>query len=415
MDCEHEYFAFYGPANADYISRSGNIMLKNLKILNTFATPNLSMSISAALGLTYDTKIENVTIENLTAPYKPIFLTIDAKRITAENVSLKANVVDVFNRPLSINCREKADLNRISIDNCGSGITACFMEPGNNTLTMSNILIKNCHNNQLRPNRNLGSVIQIKGIYMPEEANVHKVNIVNSTIYNNSAFSGMINTTDNLELNIYNSIMFGNTQNKLILEGGNSTGSAHVSHSLFENGENDIINMNYELSTVNILSGDPLFIGTGEIPENLASNSPCVNTGTVNIPGFIMPETDLAGNPRIVGSSIDMGCYEYQGVNIVDNDIPVKPEELNCYPNPFNPSTTISFNLCEKTKVSVDIYNIKGQLVKKLVNTLLEAGSHQYQWDGKNEDNHNLSSGIYFVSLKKGDKNLTTKRIVLVK
>ena len=66
------------------------------------------------------------------------------------------------------------------------------------------------------------------------------------------------------------------------------------------------------------------------------------------------------------------------------------------YPNPFNPTTTINFNLKNDSKVSLIIYNVRGQKVRTLVNDDLQAGSHSIVWDGKNESGKSVSSGVYF-------------------
>ncbi|MBP7564267.1 MAG: T9SS type A sorting domain-containing protein, partial [Candidatus Cloacimonetes bacterium] len=69
---------------------------------------------------------------------------------------------------------------------------------------------------------------------------------------------------------------------------------------------------------------------------------------------------------------------------------------LRNYPNPGNPSTTIRFSLNEAQKVSVDIYNIKGQKVKTLVNQHLSQGTHGFVWTGEDDNNHSVSTGVYF-------------------
>ncbi len=64
------------------------------------------------------------------------------------------------------------------------------------------------------------------------------------------------------------------------------------------------------------------------------------------------------------------------------------------YPNPFNPSTSIAFTIPETGMVRLNIYNVLGELVSELVNENLEAGFHQYQFNGSN-----LTSGVYFYSI----------------
>jgi hypothetical protein len=72
------------------------------------------------------------------------------------------------------------------------------------------------------------------------------------------------------------------------------------------------------------------------------------------------------------------------------------------YPNPFNPSTTIKFSIPEATNVTLNVYNTLGEKVAELVNTNLEAGRYNYQWDAGN-----IASGIYIYELR-------TEKIVLV-
>ncbi|HPY97331.1 MAG TPA: carboxypeptidase regulatory-like domain-containing protein, partial [Candidatus Cloacimonadota bacterium] len=84
------------------------------------------------------------------------------------------------------------------------------------------------------------------------------------------------------------------------------------------------------------------------------------------------------------------------------------------YPNPFNPETTVSFDLAEESRVTIDIYNIKGQKVKTLINDNLNAGSHRVVWNGKDDAERNVSSGIYFYNMKSG-KYTSTRKMILIK
>jgi len=85
------------------------------------------------------------------------------------------------------------------------------------------------------------------------------------------------------------------------------------------------------------------------------------------------------------------------------------------FPNPFNPSTTISFNLPAKQIVSVNIYNMKGEIVKRLVSRKeLSPGNHQLIWNGSNENDKIAGSGIYFYQIKT-DKETVTGKLTLIK
>ena len=83
------------------------------------------------------------------------------------------------------------------------------------------------------------------------------------------------------------------------------------------------------------------------------------------------------------------------------------------FPNPFNPTTTISFSLTTEHTELV-IYNLKGQKVKQLVNEELAAGAHQVVWDGKDDSGKPVGSGIYFYKLKSGNYT-STKKMILMK
>ena len=98
-----------------------------------------------------------------------------------------------------------------------------------------------------------------------------------------------------------------------------------------------------------------------------------------------------------------------------DNLVYTGKNNLLNYPNPFNPTTTINYSLKENTKVSLNIYNIKGQLVKTLVNEVLPAGEHSIIWDGSDSNGNQVSSGIYFYKLNVNGKTEAVKKCLLLK
>ena len=85
------------------------------------------------------------------------------------------------------------------------------------------------------------------------------------------------------------------------------------------------------------------------------------------------------------------------------------------HPNPFNPETTISFELenDSKSPVILTIYNAKGQKVKTLLKENLNAGKHSTVWNGEDEAGKNVSSGIYFYQLSVNSEQSTKKMILL--
>ena len=107
--------------------------------------------------------------------------------------------------------------------------------------------------------------------------------------------------------------------------------------------------------------------------------------------------------------------YENQQNVNIDNDNSQVTSFLaiRCYPNPFNPTTTISFSLQNNSNAELSIYNIKGQKVKQLLSDKLSSGKHSVVWDGRDENNQPVGSGIYFYKLKAGDFQKVRKMILL--
>jgi len=97
-----------------------------------------------------------------------------------------------------------------------------------------------------------------------------------------------------------------------------------------------------------------------------------------------------------------------------DNDLLTLKPSLKMYPNPFNPSTTIKYTIPTYEKMKLSIYNIKGQLIKTLIDETQIAGEHSIIWNGRNESNQSVSSGIYFYKME--TKNISEiKKCVLLK
>ncbi|MCJ7496637.1 MAG: T9SS type A sorting domain-containing protein, partial [candidate division Zixibacteria bacterium] len=93
--------------------------------------------------------------------------------------------------------------------------------------------------------------------------------------------------------------------------------------------------------------------------------------------------------------------------------IPKTYELSQNYPNPFNPVTEISFALPQESEVNLIIYNIKGQIVNKLVNERLKAGRYKVRWEGKDSAGNRVASGIYFYRINAG-KYSETKKMIMV-
>jgi len=116
------------------------------------------------------------------------------------------------------------------------------------------------------------------------------------------------------------------------------------------------------------------------------------------------------------GESLPSNLVEFV-FPIVDADDPQTPglvtKLYQNYPNPFNPSTTVMFDLAAGGPVSLGVYNVKGQLVRRLLQEALTAGSHRVVWDGSDSHNRRVSSGLYFIRLETPAYSQTRKAILM--
>ena len=127
------------------------------------------------------------------------------------------------------------------------------------------------------------------------------------------------------------------------------------------------------------------------------------------IPGNWSASTNIIGTP---------GCNNNNNIclNITQEVIPL-PDRIKIfqnYPNPFNPITNIHYSLPQDSFVSLNIYNFMGQKVKTIVNHFQNAGEKYVTWNSTNDNNKNVSSGIYFYTLKSGNF-FKTKKMMLIK
>jgi len=141
----------------------------------------------------------------------------------------------------------------------------------------------------------------------------------------------------------------------------------------------------------------------------------------------IASESELSGEDRsYVDSDVKGGhTYEYalgvlkmDGTEVLSQFVQAvaKRFELTLFqnhPNPFNPTTTISFVLPQKMRVNLAIYDVEGRLVKTLVKESLEEGLHVAKWAGQNNNGSQVSSGVYFYRLVAGKRILTKKMVLL--
>ena len=84
------------------------------------------------------------------------------------------------------------------------------------------------------------------------------------------------------------------------------------------------------------------------------------------------------------------------------------------YPNPFNPITTIHYQLPRNSAVKLVVYDLLGKQVRSLINQTVEAGYHQVEWNGRNDNGVQVSSGIYIYRFR-AESFSQVKKMVLLK
>ncbi len=98
----------------------------------------------------------------------------------------------------------------------------------------------------------------------------------------------------------------------------------------------------------------------------------------------------------------------------IDNPILSETRLNSVYPNPFNPDTNISFITAKGANVKIEIFNLKGQIVKTLVDNYFPVGEHSIKWNGRSNNNEELPSSIYLCRMSSDDYN-GFMRLVLLK
>jgi len=145
-----------------------------------------------------------------------------------------------------------------------------------------------------------------------------------------------------------------------------------------------------------------------------------VNVGKASI--NIMKDTSNPEQTEFWYLVVSDKTVEAEEDMVIENANPELPEVFSLspnYPNPFNPSTTIKFQLPEKNgtatvRTVLRVYDILGRLVRTIVDEDMSPGFYTKQWDGLNDNGVRISSGVYFYSIMAGDFR-QTKKMLLIK
>ena len=251
--------------------------------------------------------------------------------------------------------------------------------------------------------------------------------LINATLaynYNPTEEGGQFAVGHYADVKIYNSIFYSDNNREINMFCNSGPIDLAISHSLIKGGQDNIgyipphhANLVWQEGNID---QNPMFnLTSNEHPYSLTSESPCIDAGTLDLPeGIELPETDLAGNPRVYGETIDMGAYEYQEVSVQEPEAEAVDFDINVYPNPVifdndKSNCKIWFEVPKAGNIEIAIFNLKGQKIKTFSKVYRVKGSEKLIWNGKDDYNKQVPSGNYFIRIEQNGAVKTRKMILL--
>jgi hypothetical protein len=222
---------------------------------------------------------------------------------------------------------------------------------------------------------------------------------------------------------IYNSVFFNNEPKDINVSNSNPDDPDYeydleIHHSLLELGQQSL----WITDTASRIfysptnkEGDPLFRGEGEFPYQLLPQSPCRDAGTLSLPDWIiLPEVDLACNPRVFNDLVDIGAYEYNEFVGLDEDADLTEDyiRIRAFPNPFSTNVSIVVTIRCCSKGVAGIYSPGGILLNSEPVT---SGENTVQWNGCTKSGNPVSPGIYLVIVQLDTGISSSKKIVIIR
>lgn len=167
-----------------------------------------------------------------------------------------------------------------------------------------------------------------------------------------------------------------------------------------------------------LMTPDQFIDADGQVTQSHISNPPpglvftelrISDDGTVLTPN-VQPPDGLEYPPIFIGADGD------PGTGATSAPLP-KPKHLleldGAWPNPFNPALEIRFRLHDTAQVRVDVFDVRGALVRTLLEAELAADLHVLRWDGRDAQGTAVASGSYVIRVRAGHEELSTKAMLL--
>jgi hypothetical protein len=122
---------------------------------------------------------------------------------------------------------------------------------------------------------------------------------------------------------------------------------------------------------------------------------------------------NIIDNTNASPHQINISGFAYPVSNSDNLNPPAHTGLLGNHPNPFNPQTTIQYSIKDIGHVTIDIYNLKGQMLRRLVNTVKNPGTYSVVWDGKDSQSQDLATGVYLYQMHCGDHHDSGKMMMM--
>jgi len=150
---------------------------------------------------------------------------------------------------------------------------------------------------------------------------------------------------------------------------------------------------------------------TGEIPESICD----LNIDWSNSDYFWISNNQLCPPyPSCIEDYVgDQNPTNCETASIIDENLPITYNLNNAYPNPFNPVTTLRYDLPEDANVNITIYDMMGRQISTLVSSQQTAGYKSVQWNATNDAGASVSAGLYLYTIQAGEFRQTKKMVLL--
>jgi len=214
----------------------------------------------------------------------------------------------------------------------------------------------------------------------------------------------------------------------LLSEGGESTLPVELSSFAAVVTAQNYVNLSWQTASETSILGYRVYRNTGTasfeealLISNLIS---ATNSSQTQVYNFIDSELEEEGDYYYWLQSIDFGGvteeygpllleYEIEGDDVETPEIGPVTGLKAPFPNPFNPTLMIPYNLAQNEAVRIEIHNVRGQLVKTLNPGSQPAGEYHVVWDGRDMQGDICSTGVYYLSFKAGNTNQVRKVIMM--